>query len=436
MILNLDNGDYIKITILKNNKGTYEYYSDGVLIGVYNPSVMKDSKFIEVDLQRINTVENELSAESKDEIKQIIDEVKEKINNIELEQIEEEAKENKLIVEYLEENELEEKRIKSITVKDLDEQTKEKEESEENKSAEDEELDEPKETNITQKDVNIKQQVDLDERATDVENLRKWLGGNIPHEFQKIGVIESYQMSQMKDENGKKMDNPSTIYALVVIGKNGQVEPLKKYIPQLEQNNASGDNPIESKYQIDTNGNVEKDAVLSEYKIGNKILQLDKDFGDKFEVNIGKYGPFTNNLVTHEMRGQDTQFATGIEQRKVAMGHYESGVYGTERSAQEAQEHEDAGCNPEELTTQEIDGDPNTGHTHISEEKIDEYVKKIMENPEISEVFTEGEVRERLQDNIGNDEKIKEGESIEDIIKATEQELGEDASHYPTREKR
>ncbi len=428
MVLDLDNGRYIRITILKNDKGTYEYYNDGILIGVYNPNAMKDTKFLEVDLEKNNTMENELSAESKDEIKQIISEVKEKINSIDLEQIAEEAKENEAIKKYIEENEeFVEEEIKSVTVVDL----KEKSEKEENKSDKEKEDKEQEETSqVTQSDVNIKQEVNLDERATDVESFRKWLGGKIPKEFQKVGVIESSESSKMKDKNGNAIDTPSTRYSLVLIGKNKEVEPLKKYVPQLEQNQAVGNNPIENSYQIDANGQVEKDSVISEYRIGSKVIQLDKDHGDNLEVNIGKYSPFTNNLVTTRMRDRNTQFATDIEVRKAAMGHYK-GVYESENSYEEAKEHEEAGCEPEQLSYKEIDGEEDTGHSHFAQEEIDVYVKELMQNEEISQVFTEKEVKERLEKNLGN--KIEENSSIEQIKQQTENELEEDASHFKTR---
>ena len=431
MILYLDDGRYVQITILKNEKGTFEYYNDGILIGVYQPTAMKDSKFLAVDLEKNDTIENELSAENKDSIRQIINEIKEKIDEIELEQIEEEAKENELIKKYIEENEeFENEEIKAIRTVELEKEIEPEKEKKEDKKEKDEQEDEETKQ-VTTSDINVKQEVDLDERATDVETFRHWLGGNIPKDAKKIAVIESAESYKMKDEDGKAIDTPSTRYSLAIVRGNKQIEPLKKYIPQLEQNRSAGNNPRDDQYQIDTNGQVEKDPVISEYRIGNKIIQLDKDHGDDLEVNIGKYGPFTNNLVTTRMRDRNTQFATDTETRKAAMGHYK-GVYETENSYQEAKEHEEAGCEPEKLTSREIDGEQDTGHTHYSQEEIDVYVKEIMKNEKISEIFTEREVRQRLENNLG--EIIEEKDSIDEIKKQTEQELEEDASHFRTRE--
>ena len=444
MVLNLDNGRYIRITIKKNEKGIFEYYNNGALIGIYNPNVMKDNKFMAIDLERSNTLQNELSAESKDEIKQIVEEIQEKMNEISIETIEEEANENKAIDGYLQEHGIEREKVKSITIMDLDRDEKQKndtksEASQEKIYTQENNINNSNQINkVTTSDVNIKQEIDLEERATDVQDMKRWLGNNIPSEFQKIGVIETDEMSKMKNENGEVIDKSTTRYGLVLIGKDGQVEPLKKYIPQLEQNHSSGNNPIESQYQIDTDGTVEKDAVLSEYRIGNKIIQLDQDHLDDFEVNIGKYSPYDNDLVTTRMRDKNTQFATRTEARKAAMGDRE-GVYESTNSYKEAQEE------PEELTYEEIDGEPDTGHTHFSEEQFEKCVEELMDNGDINEVFTENEIRERLAKNIlGRDSESKniedikkaEVESIESIKEQTRKELEEDASHFQTRGER
>ena len=117
MVLKLDNDKYIDILILKNDIGIYEYYNDGILIGVYDPEKMGDNKFLEVNLERINTLENEISGESKDSsLKQIIEAVKEKMNAVELDDIEKEAKENQVIMEYLEENGIDKEKINQLNL--------------------------------------------------------------------------------------------------------------------------------------------------------------------------------------------------------------------------------------------------------------------------------------------------------------------------------
>ena len=452
MKIDLEDGKYVNVNIQKNNKGTYEYYINGILIGVYDPDVNK-SKFIEVDLENNNTIENELSAESKDQITQTIKQVKEKIEQVDSREIEREAGQNESISKYMEEVGMDKERVKSITILDLErEERKGKEENKEENKSTIEANNTPKinENVKTTSNVNIKQEVNLGERANDVQDIKGWLASKLPANIKKIGVIESYELSDMKDENGKVIDNSSTRYGLVAIGKDNKVEPLKKYIPELEQNHASGNNPMQGKYQISTDGNVEKDAVLSEYRIGSKIIQLDKDYGDDVEINIGKYSPFGNELVSTRVRDRNTQFATDTETRRAAMGYYQ-GVYESKNSYEEAKGHEEAGCDADELTVEEIDGDKDTGHKHFSQEEFEKCVADLMEDEDISSVFTEKEIRERLVKNIENnslnenedldenddfDEDIKKVKvsSIEEIKEQTQEELEEDASHFKTLE--
>lgn len=379
MRINLKDGRYIKVNIEINEKGVYEYYTDGILIGVYAPNTMKDSKFLKIDLEKNNTINNELSAEIKDDIRQVIDQVKDNIEQTDIKDIDAEAKENKALDGYMREIGLDRERVRNIVVMDLEREKKKEERNNKEKKKESQKKstkEQIKSNNpniatpkVTKKDVNIKQEIALGEQANDVQNFKKWLGGKLPSDIQKIGVIESDEMSKMKDDKGKVIDNSSTRFALVVIGKDGQVEPLKKYIPQLEQNHSSGNNPIKSKYQIDTNGEVEKDAVLSEYRIGNKIIQLDKDQGDDLEVNIGQYSPSGNDLVTTRMRDRNTTFKTDTETRKAVNGYYDKGVYASENSYKEAEKHEEKNPDCDKMNEKDIDGDPNT-KSHIHNENL------------------------------------------------------------------
>ena len=56
-----------------------------------------------------------------------------------------------------------------------------------------------------------------------MHSIRKWLGGQVPHSISKIGVIESDQMDEMKNEKGQKYKSLTTRYSLVAIGKDGKV---------------------------------------------------------------------------------------------------------------------------------------------------------------------------------------------------------------------
>ena len=113
MKINLKDGRYIKVNIKINEKGVYEYYTDGILIGVYAPNTMKDSKFLKIDLEKNNTINNELSAEIKDDIRQVIDQVKDNIEQIDIKDIDAESKENKALDGYMREIGVDRKRVRN-----------------------------------------------------------------------------------------------------------------------------------------------------------------------------------------------------------------------------------------------------------------------------------------------------------------------------------
>lgn len=184
MRIELKNGKTVKILVTKQNE-TYEYFIDGIRIGAYTPKVMEDHILI-----RENTLENELSSEIKD-----------KINALSKEEIENEAvlKENLLEIG----NELGIERIKRVYAIDLKEKEKDAEiKKEKNSSQTENHKEQVQSKNFTIHNTNIKQETELDERATDVQDFRRWLesnGAKIPKDFVKIGVIESDTLRDMKD---------------------------------------------------------------------------------------------------------------------------------------------------------------------------------------------------------------------------------------------
>ncbi len=244
MRIYLENGELAEITVKQGkNEHIYEYYIGSIKIGVLNDKIMENNILI-----------------LEDSIKEpkIAEEIKEAINGLPREDILQELEENKDIEDYINKRYGEQEKIEEIRKIKLDEkETKVKENA--NKDKDNEEI-------ATTDDINIKQTINLDERANDMQDVKKWLGGKIPKDVEKIGVVES---SDMREYGGKN----TTRYSLVTISKSGQVEPLEKYIPQLKQRTADGNNPREESYQVRTDGSVEKDAVLSEYEIGDKIIQ-------------------------------------------------------------------------------------------------------------------------------------------------------------------
>ena len=347
MRINLDDDKMVEVTI-RRQAYMYSYFIGDKRIGVFDPNVMEDNILI-----LNNTVDNELA-----------DKIKDSINKMTLGEIEEEAQETEKIYEYMREKHDDEK-IKDIRIIKLDdekvkEEDKEKEESKEEADEKDEE--ENEEVDNKGK-VDVKQTIDLDERANDMHDMRKWLG--VPQDVEKIGVIESYQMSNLRDENGKSYEENSTRYSLVAIGKDGNVEPLSKYMPGLEQRDSSGNDPTRETYQVDNEGNVEKDAVLSEYQFGSKIIQIDNKETGRIEVNIGEEARNSTEAMGVQVRDSNTYFPTDRSTRSV-MGEYEeNGENTVEENIEEADAHKRIDPEYEVLNEDDIDGDMTTSsHSH------------------------------------------------------------------------
>lgn len=368
----------IEVTVLQNSEGNYEYYIGNMKIGLYNPNVMKDEKIV----IRSKTLKDEIANQIKDTI-----------DGMDRSEIEKESQETKKIYTYMKElGQREEKtKIVKIELKEQEENKDNEEKKGDKEKQEEEEESKRKAKKATTKDVNIKQEVEVNERANDMKDIRQWLGGKLQKDIQKIGVIESTDMNKMQDENGKSYQNGSTRYSLIAINKKGEVEPLSKYIPQLKQRDTSGNNPTEKKVQVRADGHVERDAVLSEYEIGEKVIQIDSKEMGRVEMNIGQEEHGGNDTLTMQARDNNTIYPTGTEVRKT-IGEYESnGKYVVNKGLEEADKHDE---DEQHLDHRDVDGDPNTqSHDHF-----EEMAKKILEeNEEISEIYNQNDVIETLK---------------------------------------
>lgn len=369
----------IEVTVLQNSEGNYEYYIGNMKIGLYNPNVMKDEKIV----IRSKTLKDEIANQIKDTI-----------DGMDRSEIEKESQETKKIYTYMKElgqREEEKTKIVKIDLKEQEENKDNEEKKGDKEKQEEEEESRQKTKKSTTKDVNIKQEVEVNERANDMKDIGQWLGGKLPKDIQKIGVIESTDMNKMQDENGKSYQNGSTRYSLITINKKGEIEPLSKYIPQLKQRDTAGNNPTEKRVQVRADGKVEKDAVLSEYEIGEKVIQIDSKEMGRVEMNIGQEEHGGNDTLTMQARDNNTIYPTGTEVRKT-IGEYESnGEYVVNEGLEEADKHDE---DEQHLDHRDVDGDPNTqSHDHF-----EEMAKKILEeNEEISEVYNQNDVIETLK---------------------------------------
>lgn len=422
--VNTDEGE--KALYVKNiDDDRYVYYLGDNEIGGYD----KD-----VSMQKIifkeNSIENELSAEIKDEINKILEDVSlEEIQETEKDYEQEKVGEIKDILGLEDEEQIE--RIAEIDLEqEFIEDAKEKNEKEkdENESIK----------FATEEDVNVKQEMNFENKTTDMKTLGQLLQkeGKIPNipgkKFTKMGIIESDQMDELTTQNGEKSKVNSTRYSFVAIATDGTVVPMN-----LEQDHQEGNNPLETNYQVNQDGSVEKDDVLSRFKIGEGT----------FSVKNGQYGELKiyhsprktlggesiegNKSLDRELE-TDNVWELKKEERDLA-SEYGDGYRSVEEGYQEVRniEKENEGNDCDEITTDDIDGEEGTkGHNH-DEEFIQRTTDELMEDDLISEVFTRREVEETLRKA---KENYKDDLTNEQIAEKVAKDLEQDAAIY-SREK-
>ena len=349
MRIKLEDGRIAEVIVRKQDD-LFEYYIGNVKIGVLDTNVMQDN---------ILMLENSLDNEVKSQIKDTIDGLSRK-------DLEHESNITRKIDTYIRElgdRNLHVRDIRRIELSE-DEEEKSEEGKEDGKRNDSEEVDEKDEV-VTTKDVAIKQTIELSERANDMHDIRKWLSGRVPSDAKELGVIESDDMNMLKDSEGNRMKNNTTRYSLVIINSKGEVEPLAKYIPELEQKDSSGNDPREEKYQVRDDGTVKYDSVLSEYSIGDKVIQIDNNEYGRVEVNIGEESRDSTQTMGVQLRDSNTTFVPDTSTRSVIGEYEEEGEDTVEKNLEEANKH------PEDdikMNEKDIDGDLETkSHVHVGD---------------------------------------------------------------------
>lgn len=414
------NGKKNNLYVEKEDK-TYKYFLDDKFIGAYDPDVMGENLIV----FRENTIENELSAQIKDEIVQTIEKSgKEKV-------IEENDKNLQFDEDVVYSKNTKEPN-KNIELKKDEEKYKNKNNKIESKNTKN---NEEKNENTTKK-INVKQTVKMDAMATDMDSIGKRLEkagkirGNDKHA--KLGIVESDQISNLRDENGNKLKGQSSRYQAVVVtnekSKDGGqiVKPL-----DIETDMQEGTNPAKRNYQVNQNKSVKKDDVVTRLKIqGEETLGIEN--GEYGELNvyhsrnktIGGKGVEGNHSLDKQLETPNAKNMIGTDSKTLKLSQeYQDGYRSVENSYQEAKQHEKDNGEPcDEIEVDDIDGDINT-HSH---DHIDSIVEEIMKNGEVNEKFTEREVKEMVNKAYQNKSK---DESLEEFKDRVENSIEIDAEH-------
>ena len=213
------NGENKQLRVEKEGD-LYKYILENEVVGVFDPDVMADTLIV----FRENTIENELSDQIRDEITQVIETVgKEEILKTESEKEQEENVYDRQMG-YQKAIGTEEKSKKP-----------EKEDIDKKKDKKQEEPKKGRKQKIenTTGDIQIKQEVDMGTMATDMDSLGEKLekAGKIKGSDEKggkLGIVESDELDNLRDENGKRLEGHSSRYETVVItNKTGKDEKME-----------------------------------------------------------------------------------------------------------------------------------------------------------------------------------------------------------------
>ena len=416
------NGENKQLRVEKEGD-LYKYILENEVVGVFDPDVMADTLIV----FRENTIENELSDQIRDEITQVIETVgKEEILKTESEKEQEENVYDRQMG-YQKAIGTEEKSKKP-----------EKEDIDKKKDKKQEEPKKGRKQKIenTTGDIQIKQEVDMGTMATDMDSLGEKLekAGKIKGSDEKggkLGIVESDEMDNLRDENGERIEGHSSRYETVVItnktGKDGK--PIVRAL-DLENDTQEGTNPEEQTYQVSQNKNqpAKKGDVLTRLRVqGQETIGIEKGQYGEVEVyhssdkTIGGNGIEGNKSLDKQLETSNSKNPVeGMDEETQKLSQeYQDGYRSVEASYQEAKQHENAKEEPcEEMQQEDMDGNPNTSnHTHV-----DDTVALLMKNEQIANKFTEREVRgmvERAWENKDEDKTLEEFQkNVEEDIEA------------------
>lgn len=360
-----------KKELLVQKEGEMLKYYFMNLIGVYTPKMPGETIIFKQD-----TLENEVATDIKDNVQ------KNKISPTEKEQIQQFLERIK-IKDTLEKTPYNQQ----IKTEKTGQKRELKQEEKEKRGKDDLQRKAKQSEKTTNKvgDINIKQEVDMDTRVTDMSNLQQVLQKNkkmpqLEHgdEPLKMGVVESDDLKKLQNEKGQKEQGHTSRYEAVMITKQGKVQSL-----DLENDTQEGNNPLEKNYQVKQNDTVKKGDVLTRLKVGEGTIGVEKGQYGEVEVyhsprkTIGGKGVEGNKSLDRQLEtsnAKNTLEGTDIESLKLAQ-EYNDGYRSVEKGYQEVENHQEKHPDCEEKTVKDLDGDKNTySHTHETQ-KAEEFVE-------------------------------------------------------------
>ena len=364
-----------KEILIKKEGEILKYYCLN-LIGVYTPKIPGQTIIFRED-----TIENKVSAEIKD------NEQKNKISPLEKEQIQKFLEKIK-ILDVLDRMQTQDRGVKERTQYNKNLKTNEMNKKQQQNNVKEKKEVIQKQQKQSQKaenklgDINIKQEVNMNTRVTDMSNLRQVLQKNkkMPKlengdEPLKMGIVESDDLKKLKNDKGEKEQGHTSRYEAVMITKKGKIQAL-----DLDNDTQEGTNPLEKNYQIKQNDTVKKGDVLTRLKVGEGTVGIEKGQYGEVEVyhsprkTIGGKGVEGNKSLDRQLEtsnAKNTLEGTDIETLKLAQ-EYNDGYRSVEEGYQEVEKHNEKHPDCEPRDAKDVDGDSNTqSHVHETEDFVE-----------------------------------------------------------------
>ncbi|MBO4293606.1 MAG: hypothetical protein J5881_04390 [Clostridia bacterium] len=333
--------------------------------------------------------------------------------------------------------------IKAMSSMELAQKIEEHQDSKESKKEENKEEQQTLNKEETKNITDGKQEIKLGTRVDEYKTLGKTLDLN-ESEYSKVVIVYSEKLKELQGDN-EKINN--TMYSFVAIKKDGTAEVIND---RLKVDERTGDNSLKESIKIDANEKARKDnKTKTRFQIIGKNGQNEakSDYEkETLSVEPGQYGEIkayygkgrTRDNVNIETQLETSNIKpTSIDIRKMQAERKGTHKDNNEKMAKEADYYFNKGV--EEISMYSADGDKDTVIlADYLESNKDIIVDKIMQNEIIANSqFGEKDIEEKIQ-RVMEDEKGRPytQEEIREKIDEIEKEIVDDASNFPTRNRR
>lgn len=264
------------------------------------------------------------------------------------------------------------------------------------------------------------QKADLNKLVDGKETLGKRLD---LEEYESLYVVYSEKVNEITA--GTKINN--TTYSLVGMTKEGEARVLNN---EFKMDNTVGNNGNRQSTKIRANNTAtrdNKDVSVYTRKSNGASIGCQNDTGN-IDMFLYQKTAEENENIGIQIETSNTPVIP-IETREIM--NRNKGVYKKEEVQNEIKKHDENNCIADD--EKDFDGDETTfSHQHLLENEINDYVKEIFnyENEygeeKIKEVFTEAEVKDKLLREI---EKVKEIDNItiDEVVEKIKEEMNNDA---------